>query len=99
MNGQRLNIGRMMTMDLEKAVVDTAMRGRDTDTNAAICGALLGAALCGVWRFPPKCECVLSYRPVAGQAHVARPRAECFWPVDALDLAEQLLNFSSNMEV
>jgi ADP-ribosylglycohydrolase len=28
---------------LEEAVVDTVMRGGDTDTNAAICGALLGA--------------------------------------------------------
>lgn len=43
MNGQRLNIGRMETMDLEEAAVDTVMRGGDTDTNAAICGALLGA--------------------------------------------------------
>ena len=29
--------------NLEEAVVDTVMRGGDTDTNAAICGALLGA--------------------------------------------------------
>jgi ADP-ribosylglycohydrolase len=29
--------------DLEAGVVDTVMRGGDTDTNAAICGALLGA--------------------------------------------------------
>jgi len=28
---------------LEEAVVDSVMRGGDTDTNAAICGALLGA--------------------------------------------------------
>ena len=28
---------------LEAGVVDTVMRGGDTDTNAAICGALLGA--------------------------------------------------------
>ena len=31
---------------LEAGVVDTIMRGGDTDTNAAICGALLGA-MCG----------------------------------------------------
>ena len=29
--------------NLEEAVVDTVMRGGDTDTDAAICGALLGA--------------------------------------------------------
>lgn len=28
---------------LEEGVVDTVMRGGDTDTNAAICGALIGA--------------------------------------------------------
>ena len=36
--------------NLEEAVVDTVMRGGDTDTNAAICGALLGA-VCG-----PECD-------------------------------------------
>jgi ADP-ribosylglycohydrolase len=29
--------------NLEEGVVDTVMRGRDTDTNAGICGSLLGA--------------------------------------------------------
>jgi ADP-ribosylglycohydrolase len=29
--------------DLESGVVDTVMHGGDADTNAAICGALLGA--------------------------------------------------------
>jgi ADP-ribosyl-[dinitrogen reductase] hydrolase len=77
--------------NLEEAVVDTVMRGGDTDTNAAICGALLGAvwgrdAIPAQWT-----ECLLNCRPVAGQAHVARPRPECFWPVDALELAERLV--------
>ncbi len=31
---------------LEDGVIDTIMRGENTDTNAAICGALLGA-VCG----------------------------------------------------
>jgi len=77
--------------NLEEAVVDTVMRGGDTDTNAAICGALLGA----VWgrnAIPDQwTECVLNCRPAAGQPHVRRPRPECFWPVDALALAERLL--------
>ncbi len=30
-------------LSFEEGVVDTVMRGGDTDTNAAICGALLGA--------------------------------------------------------
>ena len=76
---------------LEGAVVDTVMRGGDTDTNTAICGALLGAvhgrdAVPGQW-----VECVLNCRPAAGQPHVRRPRPECFWPVDALELAERLV--------
>lgn len=75
----------------EEGVVDTVMRGGDTDTNAAVCGALLGAvygrdALPAQWE-----ERVLGCRPQAGQPGVHRPRPECFWPVDVLDLAERLL--------
>ena len=87
--------------NLEEAVVDTVMRGGDTDTNAAICGALLGA-VCGRAAIPEQwTECLLNCRPVAGQAHVRHPRPECFWPVDALILAEQLLSCTQtiNMEV
>jgi len=77
--------------NLEEAVVDTVMRGGDTDTNAAICGALLGAvhgrdAVPGQW-----VESLVICRPAAGQPNVRRPRPECFWPVDALELAERLL--------
>jgi len=77
--------------NLEEAVVDTVMRGGDTDANAAICGALLGA----VWgrnAIPDQwTECVLNCRPAAGRPHVRRPRPECFWPVDALELVEGLI--------
>ena len=77
--------------NLEEAVVDTVMRGGDTDTNAAICGALLGAvygrnAVPGQW-----VESLLNCRPAAGQPNVRRPRPECFWPVDALELVERLI--------
>jgi len=77
--------------NLEEAVVDTVMRGGDTDTNAAICGALLGAvwgrdAIPSQWT-----DCLLNCCPVAGQAHVRHPRPECFWPVDVLELAEGLI--------
>ncbi len=76
--------------NLEEAVVDTVMRGGDTDTNAAICGALLGAVW--GWNAIPDqwTKCVLNCRPAAGQPHVQRPRPECFWPVDALELAERV---------
>ncbi|MFM7528064.1 MAG: ADP-ribosylglycohydrolase family protein [Nodosilinea sp.] len=76
--------------DLEAGVVDTVMRGGDTDTNAAICGALLGAVY-GVEAIPAQwLERVLSCRPQAGRAGVHRPRPECFWPVDGLGLAAAL---------
>lgn len=78
--------------DFEEALVNTVMRGGDTDTNAAICGALLGAvhgvdAIPSQWR-----NAVLSCRPVAGMPGVVHPRPECYWPVDALELAERLLS-------
>ena len=78
--------------NLERAIVDTVMRGGDTDTNAAIAGALLGA----VWgraAIPDRwVKRVLNCRPEAGQPEVFRPRPDCFWPVDALELAEQLIS-------
>jgi len=76
---------------LEEGVVDTVMRGGDTDTNAAIAGALLGAAH-GYNSLPKRwVEKILSCRPKAGELHVRRPRPECFWPVDARQLARSLV--------
>ncbi|MDZ7815504.1 MAG: ADP-ribosylglycohydrolase family protein [Planctomycetota bacterium] len=76
---------------LEEGVVATVMCGGDTDTNAAICGALLGAVW-GSGAIPAQwTECILNCRPEAEKPNVRRPRPECFWPVDALKLAEGLL--------
>jgi len=74
---------------LEEGVVATVRRGGDTDTNAAIAGALLGAvhgrdAVPVQWR-----SMVLSCRPLAPRARRPRPRA-C-WPVDVMEIAERLL--------
>ncbi len=76
---------------LEEGVVRTVMAGGDTDTNAAIAGALLGAvagraAVPWQWR-----QMVLTCRPMEGLPGVKRPRSRAFWPVDALELAERLL--------
>ena len=78
-------------VNLEEALVDTVMHGGDTDTNGAICGALLGAvagreAIPSQWR-----ECLLNCRPGEGLPGVHHPRPERFWPVDAPELAEALL--------
>lgn len=76
---------------LEAGIVDTVGRGGDTDTNAAIAGALLGAvhgrdALPLGWRRALSC-----CRPVADLCGVQHPRPRTYWPVDALRLAERLL--------
>jgi ADP-ribosyl-[dinitrogen reductase] hydrolase len=76
---------------LEEGVVDTIRRGGDTDTNAAIAGALLGAVLSREqvpkqWLTP-----LLACRPINGLPGVHRPRPANYWPVDAMALAENLL--------
>lgn len=75
---------------LEAGVIDTISRGGDTDTTAAIAGALLGAvhgreAVPGRW-----VRLLLSCRPLpeSGTAHPMPPE---FWPVEALEIAEALL--------
>ena len=76
----------------EEGAIDTVMRGGDTDTNAAICGALLGAVY-GANDIPTQwVESILKCRPEEGRPGVYRPRPKCFWPIDALELAEQLVN-------
>lgn len=75
----------------EEAIVDTVMQGGDTDTNAAICGALLGAVH-GIEAIPERwSKTVLACRPEAGRPGVEHPRPAEYWPGDALELAESLL--------
>jgi len=75
----------------EAALVDTVRRGGDTDTNAAIAGALLGAVH-GVEALPLRWRnAVLTCFPVAGLPGVHRPRPPSCWAVDALVVAERLL--------
>jgi ADP-ribosylglycohydrolase/fructose-1,6-bisphosphatase/inositol monophosphatase family enzyme len=74
----------------EEALVDTVMQGEDSDTNAAIAGALLGAvygreAIPAQWR-----SMVLSCRS-SSAAGAKRLRPWAFWPVDLTNLAELLL--------
>ena len=77
--------------NVEEGVVDTVMRGGDTDTNAAIAGALLGAVY-GRDSIPAQwVEAVLNCRPDPMRRNVNHPRPRCYWPVDALEVAELLL--------
>jgi ADP-ribosylglycohydrolase len=75
---------------LEEGLVRTVGQGGDTDTNAAITGALLGAvqgreAVPSRWLLP-----VLACRPMA-ECGALRPRPAEYWPDDILELAEALL--------
>ena len=76
--------------DFEQALVATVKSGGDTDTNAAIAGALLGAAA-GIEAIPQRWVMpVLACRPLA-EAGAARPRPMDYWPDDLLEIAEALL--------
>ncbi len=80
--------------NLEEGVVNTVMQGGDTDTNAAICGALLGAVY-GRDAIPTQWEnAVLNCAPDKDDPRVKRPRPQCFWPVDALELARELVEMT-----
>jgi ADP-ribosyl-[dinitrogen reductase] hydrolase len=80
----------LMRHDLETALVDTVGRGGDTDTNAAIAGALLGACH-GREAVPPRWVLpVLACRPL-DEAGALRPRPMAYWPDDVLEIAEALL--------
>ena len=77
--------------DFDEALVETVMSGGDTDTNAAITGALLGAAqgrdaIPLRWR-----QQVLGCRAVAVRG-VQHPRPMDYWADDALELAEALFS-------
>jgi ADP-ribosylglycohydrolase len=77
--------------DLAEVVIATVAEGGDTDTNTAVCGALLGAAhgreaVPLQWR-----NAVLTCRPVRAD-DVLRPRPMTYWPDDALELAEALVS-------
>jgi ADP-ribosylglycohydrolase/fructose-1,6-bisphosphatase/inositol monophosphatase family enzyme len=74
----------------EEGLIATASAGGDTDTNAAIAGALLGAA-CGIPALPDRwINAVLACRPLA-EVQAMRPRPMACWPDDVLELAESLV--------
>ena len=73
---------------LEHAVIETVHCGGDTDTNGAICGALLGAVH-GRAAVPEQwVSCIVRCRPTE---ETTQPRPKEYWPDDALRLAEDLL--------
>ena len=80
----------------EEAIVDTVQRGGDTDTNAAICGALVGAVY-SIQSLPERwVATVLNCRPDQANPAVHQPRPQTYWPLDALQLAERLVLPATN---
>lgn len=74
---------------VEAALVETVAQGGDTDTNGAICGALLGAAQ-GRMAIPTRwCLPILACRPLV-ETGAAQPRPQRYWPDDLPLLAEAL---------
>ena len=72
-------------------VTDTVMHGGDTDTNGAICGALLGSKY-GLSGIPQQwTSSILACVPKAGRFSVHQPRPSVYWPNDVLTLAENLV--------
>lgn len=77
--------------NLEEGIVDSIMQGGDTDTNAAICGALLGSVY-GRNQIPQRwIDGLQSCRPSNENPKSKRPRPEKFWPTDVLELSVALL--------
>lgn len=83
---------------LREGVIATVRAGGDTDTTAAIAGALLGAAY-GLDAVPAQWRrMVLTCRPALMPAssgatqRIKKPRPPTFWPADALTVAQRLLS-------
>ena len=75
-------------------IIATVRAGGDTDTTAAITGALLGAVH-GINAMPAQwAERVRTCRSLRGAVETAHPRPRAFWPVDFETVAEQLVTLA-----
>jgi len=72
-----------------EGIIDTVRRGGDTDTNAAIAGALLGSVY-GASAFPARWRGIVSSARAMEVAGARRPRPAVLWPVDWEVLAERV---------
>ena len=82
--------------DPVEGLVDAIGLGYDTDTNAAIAGALLGAVH-GAAAWPAEwVSGVLECEPEGGRPGVAHPLERVFWPTDLLTQADELVGYQSN---
>lgn len=82
------------SQSLSQGVINTVAKGGDTDTNAAIAGAALGA-MHGLENVPNQWQTsILNCRPDRKREDVFQPRPEQYWPVDVMGLTLQLLQTS-----
>lgn len=80
----------LLVNDPESALIEVVGMGGDTDTNAAIAGALLGAAH-GATAWPSRwVDTVLECRPEEGAAGVRHPLGREFWATELLAQADEL---------
>lgn len=83
---------------VEEAIVDTIAHAGDTDTNAAICGALVGAVF-GADAFPVRWrETIRACRPCSTEPRTGHPRPAIYWPCEVENLAKELLRVSLNAQ-
>ena len=74
-----------------EAIVDTLRQGGDTGSNALIAAALVGAVH-GIEKIDLDwLDIIARCKPQEGVTGVDQPRPEAMWPVDALELAKQLI--------
>lgn len=80
-----------------EAIIQAAALGGDTDTNAAITGALCGAHF-GLRSIDREwVSAVITARPINGRSEVGSPRPMSCWAVDAMHLPELLLEASRSL--
>ena len=85
----------MHARSLKEGVISTVQCGGDTDTNGAICGALLGA-IYGREAVPIEwVQSIVACRPTP---ETTQPRPKEYWPNDVLRLAEQLVQSGAGPE-
>lgn len=74
-----------------EAIVDTIRQGGDTGSNALIAAALVGA-IQGITKIDADwLAAITACKPQEGVTGVDQPRPDAVWPVDALELAKQLI--------
>ncbi|CEG54679.1 DraG protein [Stutzerimonas xanthomarina] len=84
----------MSGANAEKAIIETVMRGGDTDTNACITGALLGVADIDSSFIIQQSMRVAACRPDETKA---RSRPIHYWPDDVSLIAQRLLGTTSSI--